>query len=141
MAIASPSLRRITRMNLALGGVLVIAGALTQPKPMALGVAVGVALTCLNFFVLARLVKRWTADAARGGTKPSSSSYLMMPKMVILMLAVVAALEFLPIDPIGFVVGYSTFVLSIMIEAVYSNMIPPPADTTDTTGTGASTDG
>ena len=120
---ASPSLRRITRNNLVLGGVLTIGGAITQPRDMALGIAVGVALTCLNFFVLSRIVTRWTADAA-AGHRVSSASFLMMPKMAGLMFAVVLALKFLPIDAMGFAIGYSTFVLSIMIEAVYSNMIP-----------------
>jgi hypothetical protein len=142
-------MRRITRMNYFLGGALVIGGALTQPRDVALGLAVGVALTCVNFFVLARLIGRWTSDAAKG-THSGSASMLMMPKMIILMLAVVAALEFLPIDAAAFAIGYSTFVLSIMIEAVYANMVPAPepgddptpTDTTGTTGTnGASTDG
>lgn len=145
----SPSMRRINRMNYVLGGVLVIGGALTQPRDVALGLAVGVGLTCVNFFVLSRLIGRWTSDAAKG-THSGSASMLMMPKMIILMLAVVAALEFLPIDAAAFAIGYSTFVLSIMIEAVYVNLVPPPpidpgaspTDTTGTTGTnGASTDG
>ena len=120
---ASPSIRRIMRLNLVIGAVLVIGGAITQPRDMALGIAVGVALTCLNFFVLSRIVTRWTADAA-AGHRVSSAGFLMMPKMAGLMLAIVAALKFLPIDAMGFAIGFSTFVLSIMIEAIYSNMIP-----------------
>ena len=46
------NLQRIERLNYLLGGVMVIASALTQPRSMALGIAVGVALTCLNFFLL-----------------------------------------------------------------------------------------
>jgi len=125
--VASPSMRRITRLNLVLGGVLVIGAALTQPKDVALGVAVGVALTIVNFFVLSRLIARWTSDAA-AGNHGKSASMLMMPKMVVLLLAVVAALEFLPIDAAGFALGYSVFVLSITLEAIYSNMIPVPQE-------------
>ena len=129
-------------MNLVLGGIFVIVAAITQPRDVALGVAVGVALTCVNFFVLARLIARWTTDAAVGKMGPAS--FLMMPKMAGLMLAVVAALKFLPIDAAGFAFGFSVFVISIVVEAIYSNMIPAetPPDNPNTRDTnGASTDG
>lgn len=127
-------LRRISRMNLAIGGILVIAAALTQSREIALGVLVGVVLTCANFFVLAALVRKWTAESAKG--MPMRSGVLVMPKMMGLMLAVILALEFLPIDPAAFAVGYSTFVVSIMIEAVYSAFSHK-----DDASQGASTDG
>jgi mannose/fructose/N-acetylgalactosamine-specific phosphotransferase system component IIC len=118
-----PSVRRIERLNYVLGGLLVIAGALTQPKSIALGVAIGVALTCANFFVLSRLVTRWTAEVARaaeGGKTSGNSAYLMLPKMIALMGAVAVAILLLPIDPIAFTVGYSTFIVSIVIDCIYS---------------------
>ena len=115
---ASPSILRIERINYALGGVLVIAAALTQAQPIALGVAVGVLLTCINFFVLRRLVTKWTRDAAQG--KTGSAPLLMLPKMVGLMGAVAVAILLLPIDPIAFTVGYSIFIISIVIDTTYS---------------------
>ena len=115
---AAPSLLRIERINYALGGVLVIIAALTQPQPIALGFAVGVLLTCVNFFVLRRLVYKWTSDAAQG--KTGAAPYLMLPKMVGLMGAVALAILLLPIDPIAFTVGYSLFIVSIVIDTTYS---------------------
>src|SRR5262245_49383575 len=97
---ATPSLLRIERINYALGGIVVIAAALTQPKAIALGVAVGVALTCLNFFALRKLVFKLTSDAAQG--KSGNAPLLMLPKMVGLMGAVALAILFLPLDPIAF---------------------------------------
>lgn len=123
------SIARIMRMNYAIGAVVILAAAFTQPKDIALGVAVGVALTCANFYVLGKLIAKWTADAAAG--KQGNSSILVLPKMMGLMLAVVLSLAFLPIDGIAFAVGYSTFIVSIMIEAVYSAIAsapPPPSD-------------
>lgn len=111
------SMRRITRLNFILGGALTIAAAITQPRDIALGVLVGVILTCANFIVLSALVRKWTAEAAAGAMR---SGALVMPKMLGLMVAVVCALEFLPIDAAAFAVGYSTFVVSIMVEALYS---------------------
>jgi hypothetical protein len=120
---ATPSILRIERINYAIGGVLVIAAALTQSQPVALGIAVGVLLTCLNFFVLRRLVTRWTRDAARGQT--GSAPLLMLPKMVGLMGAVAVAILLLPIDPIAFTVGYSIFIISIVIDTSYAALRDP----------------
>lgn len=115
---ASPSMLRIERINYALGGVLVIAAALTQSPRVALGVAVGVLLTCINFFVLRKLVVKWTSDAAKG--QGGTAQALVLPKMIGLMGAVAASILFLPIDPIAFTVGYSIFIVSIVIDATYA---------------------
>src|SRR5690242_2240200 len=112
-----PAILRMERLNYVLGGVLVIAAALTQTRPIALGVAIGVALTCANFYLLRRLVTRWIDDAARGVT--SRAGLLVIPKLVGLMIAVGVALLVLPIDPIAFTVGYSIFIASILIETVF----------------------
>jgi hypothetical protein len=109
---------RIERINYALGGVLIIAAAITQNRPIALGIAVGVALTCLNFYVLRRLVTKWTSDAAKGRT--GNAPLLMLPKMVGLMGAVAVAILVLPLDPIAFTIGYSIFIISIVIDTTYS---------------------
>ncbi len=122
-----PSIRRIERLNYGLGGVLVLLAALTQPRAIALGVAVGVGLTCANFFVLRKLVHRWTAEAARGGTS-GNTAFLMLPKMILLMGAVAAAILFLPIDALAFTAGYSTFIVSIVIDSVYSALRPEPSE-------------
>ena len=127
---AAPSLLRIERINYALAGVLVIAAALTQRQPIALGVAVGAALTCLNFFVLRRLVTKWTNDAAAG--KSGAAPLLMLPKMVGLMGAVALSILFLPIDPIAFTVGYSLFIVSIVIDTTISALRNGGDDSTTT---------
>lgn len=121
-------IRRVERLNYLIGAALVIGAALTQTREVALGVSVGVALTCANFFFLRRLVTRWTRDAAKGVS--SAGATLMVPKMIGLMLAVVAALAFLPISPAAFAVGYSVFVASIFIEAVIELTLEKPEDET-----------
>ncbi len=120
---ASPSILRIERINYALGGVVIIAAALTQSQPIALGIAVGVALTCLNFYVLRKLVVKWTSDAAQG--KTGNAPLLMLPKMVGLMGAVAVAILLLPLDPIAFTIGYSIFIISIVIDTTYSALRTP----------------
>lgn len=119
------NLRRIERLNYLLGGALIVGGALTQTQEIALGLAVGVALTCLNFFFFRRLVTRWTSDAA-AGRATSGNALLMMPKMIGLMVAVVLCLAFLPIDAAAFAIGYSIFVISIFVEILLSAFQPSP---------------
>jgi ribosomal protein S19 len=116
-------LQRIERLNYAIGGVLVIAAALTQPRSIALGLAVGVVLTCLNFAMVRRVVARATQSAANG--QSSNRMMLMLPKMVGLMVAVVLSLKFLPINAAAFAIGYSIFIASIIVESIYAAARPP----------------
>jgi len=120
-----PSVQRIERINYGLGAVIVLIGLITQDRDVALGIAVGVGLTCANFFVLRKLVTRWTAEAAKGNSG-ANSAFLMLPKMIALMGAVAASILFLPIDPLAFTVGYSTFIVSIVIDCIYSAAFAAP---------------
>lgn len=120
------SILRIERMNYAIGGVLTVVAAITQPRDIALGVAIGVALTCLNFHVLRRLVSKWTQAAAKG--ERSNAPMLMLPKMVGLMGAVACAILFLPIQPVAFIVGYSIFIVSIVLDTTFAAMRPATDD-------------
>ncbi|MBA3454325.1 MAG: ATP synthase subunit I [Deltaproteobacteria bacterium] len=123
----SPSIHRIERINYALAGIVVLAGLFTRDTAIVLGLTAGAALTCLNFYVLRRLVVKWTADAA-AGKGGGAASMLMMPKMIGLMLAVAAAVLLLPLDVIAFTIGYSIFVLSIVIETASTALRAPAQD-------------
>lgn len=118
-----PSILRIERLNYGIGAVVVAAAALTQPRDIALGIAVGVLLTCINFFVLRKLVVKWTREAASG--KGGNASLLVLPKMIGLMGAVALSLLFLPINAVAFTIGYSIFIISIIVEATYSALRTP----------------
>jgi hypothetical protein len=120
---AGASIQRIERLNYGIGAVVVLAAAVTQPRDIALGIAVGVALTCANFFVLRKLVVKWTRDAAAGRT--GNAPLLMMPKMIGLMGAVALAILLLPISVVAFTIGYSIFLVSIAVEATYSALRTP----------------
>lgn len=123
----SPSIHRIERINYVLAAIVVIGGMFTRDKGIVLGLIAGSALTCLNFYVLRRLVVKWTADAA-AGKGGGTASMLMMPKMIGLMLAVAAAVLLLPLDVIAFTIGYSIFVLSIVIETASTALRAPAQD-------------
>ncbi|HVK83881.1 MAG TPA: ATP synthase subunit I [Kofleriaceae bacterium] len=123
---ASPSIHRIERLNYALAIVVTLVGLLTQSRSVVLGLVVGSGLTCLNFFVLRKLVVKWTT-AARTGKGGGTASMLMLPKMVFLMGAVTLSVLLLPIDVIAFTIGYSIFIVSIVIEASYSALRTEPS--------------
>lgn len=130
MSKPAPSILRIERLNYAFAAVVAIVGLVTQPKDVVLGLVVGAGLTCLNFFVLRKLVIKWTTDAATG--KTGNASLLMLPKMIGLMGAVAVCVLLLPIDVIAFTIGYSIFILSIIVEATYSAMRPAAAQDSET---------
>jgi len=123
------SIHRIERLNYGIGAAVIVVGAITQPRDIALGLAVGALLTCANFFVLAKLVTRWTRDAAAG--RGGNAQLLMLPKMIGLMGAVAVVVLFLPINVIAFIIGYSIFMVSIVAETsfrvcrVLSGEVPP----------------
>lgn len=122
---ASPSILRMERMNYILAVVVTIAGLITGDRAITLGLVVGAGLTCLNFFALRKLVVKWTADAAAG--KVGNAQLLMLPKMVAMMGAAALAVLFLPINVIAFIIGYSIFIVSIVIDATLSAFRAPDA--------------
>ena len=122
------SIRRIERLNYILGGITIVVAALTVSSRPALGVALGVVLTSLNFAALRWLVFRWTAAVKAGDERGSNRIYLILPKMIAMMGAVALVVIFLPIDAIGFIVGYSIFLPSIVIGAVMDTVAPSPAE-------------
>jgi hypothetical protein len=137
--VASPSILRIERLNYGISAVAIVAALVTQTQAVTLGLSVGASLTCLNFFVLRKLIVKWTAEAARG--QGGNASLLMLPKMVGLMGAVAAAVLFLPIDVIAFAVGYSIFIVSIIVETMYTALRPAAADPAGKTPASENEDG
>jgi hypothetical protein len=132
--VASPSIHRIERLNYGISAVAIVIALVTQSRAVTLGLAVGAGLTCLNFYVLRKLIVKWTTEAARG--KGGNSGLLMVPKMIGLMGAVAAAVLFLPIDVIAFAIGYSIFIVSIIVETTYTALRPSAADGASENGHG-----
>ena len=137
------ALGRIERLNYLLGGVLVASAAVFLPSEQALGVLVGVVIGCLNFTMIRRIVSRWVSQTARLSERPddadapasgagttgiAASGFFLIPKMGALIVAVFLALKFLPISPAFLAIGFSVFMLSIVIETVRSVTNPPDDD-------------
>jgi hypothetical protein len=124
--VASPSIHRIERLNYGISAAAIVIALVTQSQRVSLGLAVGAGLTCLNFYVLRKLIVKWTTEAATG--QGGNSGLLMLPKMLGLMGAVAAAVLLLPIDVVAFAIGYSIFIVSIIVETTYTALRPSAAD-------------
>jgi hypothetical protein len=127
MSPATETLRRIERLNYLFGIVLVLASVAFGTREFIGGVMVGVAITCLNFAVMRALGMGLTRHVAAGGSP--GKAIVLLPKTIALLAVAGLALAFLPIAPLGFVMGFSIILLSITTEAVLTMMRPPAATT------------
>ena len=108
-------LEAIERWNLLLSAILIVGAAAFFDRRVALGVVVGAALSCANFWGIHRLV---LASLRSSGRKRSVLQILLGAKMAVLMLLVFLAVQFLPLNPVALAVGLSVFLVSIAIESV-----------------------
>lgn len=129
MAPAAETLRRIERLNYLFGAALVVGAVALTNKAFVGGVMIGVAVTCLNFAVMRALGSGLTRHVAAGGSP--GKAIILLPKTIALMAIVGLSLWLLPIDPLGFVMGFSIILLSITTEAVRSILRPPTTTSPD----------
>jgi len=109
------SLARIERLNYFLGAALVLVCAAVADTQFTLGVLTGVILTCANFSVIRMLV---TKLLGAGSNQQARTAMIFIPKMSGLIVAVALAVFLLPISPIGLGIGFSIFLVSIMVESI-----------------------
>ena len=94
-------------------GVLLVLGSLFfKSLPVTLGVLAGGLLACINFVALQKVVVKITADTAQSKAIPAAVALL---KFILLAVAIYVALSSKYIDPIGFVVGLSSVVITLVI--------------------------
>ena len=107
-------LGRIERVNLILAGlVTVLAGALWGARG-AVAAGAGAALACADFWLLVRIGGRLVATA-REGNPSRGLSALLLAKTMVLFGLVFVAIAVLHLAAIPFALGFSVFVVSIML--------------------------
>ena len=107
-------LARIERINLILAALLTaLAGALWGARG-AVAAAVGALLACADFWLLVRIGSRLVASA-RTGNPSKGLSFLLIGKTMALFALVYIAIGVLHLDAIPFALGFSVFVVSIMM--------------------------
>lgn len=109
------SLARVERLNYALGAALILLCVVLTDSSFAMGIALGVVITCVNFAIIRRLVDKLLVLEP---DKRDKTALFFLPKMVGLLVVVTVVLFFLPISAIGLAIGFSIFFVSIMIESI-----------------------
>ena len=109
------SLERIERLNYMFGAALVLVVSALTPIHFTMGVAFGVVLSCVNFSIIRRLVSKLLAAKP---DKRGPTAFFFVPKMAGVLGVVALAIYFLPISAIGMGIGFSVFLVSIMVESV-----------------------
>lgn len=94
------------------GVVLVLGSLFFKSLPLTLGVLAGGLLACINFVVLQKVVVKITAETSQSKAIPAAVALL---KFVLLAVAIYVALSTTYIDPIGFVVGLSSVVITLVV--------------------------
>ena len=96
--------------------LLLMAGSLLfKSLPVTLGVLAGGVLASVNFMVLQKVVVRLTSETSQHKGLPAAVALL---KFVVLALAIYACLSSKYIDPIGFVVGLSSVVITLIVMSL-----------------------
>jgi hypothetical protein len=107
-------LRRIERVNLILAALLTgLAGAIWGVRG-AVAAGVGAGLACADFWLLVRIGSR-LVESARSGNPSRGLSFLLLGKTAALFALVFIAIAVLHLDAIPFALGFSVFVVSIMM--------------------------
>jgi hypothetical protein len=107
-------LARIERTNLILAAVLTaLAGALWGVRG-AVAAGAGALLACGDFWLLVRIGGRLVASA-REGNPSRGLAFLLIGKTMALFALVFIAIGVLHLDAIPFALGFSVFVVSIML--------------------------
>jgi hypothetical protein len=115
-------LKVIERWNLAFGALAILIAALVAPGPVMWGVACGAAMACLNFYAIRRI---WQGILSGSTERRMAMQALFVFKSIALIALVVLALFFLPISPIGFVIGLSVFIPSNIVETARFALATP----------------
>jgi hypothetical protein len=107
-------LARIERTNLVIAAMLTaLAGALWGVRG-AVAAGAGALLACADFWLLVRIGGRLVASA-REGDPSRGLAFLLIGKTMVLFALVFIAIGVLHLDAIPFALGFSVFVVSIML--------------------------
>jgi hypothetical protein len=105
-------LKIMERWNVAFAALATLITALTAPHLM-WGVIAGGVLACANFYAIRRI---WQNLLSGGIERRQAMQALFIIKSLLLLAVVFIMMKFLPISPIGFAIGISVFIPSIIVE-------------------------
>ncbi len=109
-----PTLARIERVNLILAVALTCVAGLHWGSAGTLGAGAGALIACADFFVLGRVGARAVAQVREGGS-PWGLGFALIAKMTALFVVVFVAIRVIRLSVIPFALGFSVFVVSILL--------------------------
>jgi len=109
-----PVLARIERVNLILAVALTCLAGILWGTAGTLGAGVGALLACADFVLLGRLGARAVAQVRDGGS-PWGLGLALIGKMIALFALVFVAIRVLHLAVVPFALGFSVFVVSILL--------------------------
>ena len=107
-------LARIERTNLIIAALLTALAGVVWGARGAIAAGAGATLACADFWLLVRIGARLVASA-RDGNPSRGLSFLLIGKTMALFALVYVAIGVLHLDAIPFALGFSVFVVSIMM--------------------------
>lgn len=109
-------LKVVERWTLILAAAALACGYLAAPRAVAVGIAVGAGLMCVNAWAIRKLVEK--ALPRVGDNAPALGVLLFNVKLLVLAGLVVFAVKVLGLDAIGLLIGISVFPLAIVVAAL-----------------------
>jgi hypothetical protein len=106
-------LRAIERLNMVLAGLVCLGSLVFWRQGIALGAGLGATLAVVNFWAIRRVVEAGLASKTQ--RKRFFLISLLVAKMAALIALVFVIIRYLPVSVLAFIVGLSTFLLSILI--------------------------
>ena len=123
-SVAAPLLDRVETITLSLTAVGTGLGFLLGGSPKALAIALGGLFATLNFRGLRLLIKAILASQQTGAVltagRKAGIALLALAKFVVFYGAVWLLLTRTPVDRIGFILGFSSFVVAIGLQGLWS---------------------
>jgi hypothetical protein len=114
------AVRRIARNIMLLGGLAPLLALLVgAPAGLLVGVAVGSLVAAANFLAFERISVWVVRGSVRAGGLLMA---LLVVKMTVAMVVVFLIIRAFGVDAIGFVIGLSTLVVGLLVEAVRSTL-------------------
>ncbi len=111
----------LERWTLLLAALVVGTSILVLSRRAAFAASLGAGLMALNAYALKRIGQR----GFKGFRKPSGAIVLFNIKMAILIALVFAAIRWLHVDPLAFVIGISIFPVAIVAVAIQHAVAAP----------------
>jgi hypothetical protein len=120
------ALRHIERVNLVLAVAMTALGGLLWGTRGLAGAGAGAFIACADFFVLRRVGARG-ADRVRAGGPPRGVGFALIGKMAALFGLVFVAIRVAHLAVIPFALGFSVFVMSILLVGLRAAQTEPEA--------------